>query len=44
MREEVGGATTGEELSPDGFGDARANFFDVADVGLLSGSQWGMDW
>ena len=32
-REEVGGATTGGERAPDGFGDAHANFVDVVDAG-----------
>jgi hypothetical protein len=33
MREEVSGVTTGGERAPDGFGDRRANFVDIADVG-----------
>jgi hypothetical protein len=32
-REEVSGVTTGGERAPDGFGDRRANFVDIADVG-----------
>jgi len=33
MQEEVGGTKTGGERVPDGLGDTRAIFLDVADVG-----------
>ena len=43
-QEEIGGATTGGEWAPDGFGDGRANFVDVAGGdGCQEGSTGWMD-